>query len=72
MRNDVKRQPAAATRRGKPCASEEEREKALLAEFTRHDSVASLAGAIAGRLGGNARKEDLVARAGLDSTRTPS
>jgi hypothetical protein len=71
MRNEVKRQPRAATRRGKPGASEDEREKALLAEFTRHESVASLAGAIAGRLGGNVRKEDLVARAGLDSTPAP-
>ncbi len=40
-------------------------ETALLAEFMRHDSVASLAGAIAARLGGNARQADLLARANL-------
>ena len=44
----------------------DESEIALLAEFMRHDSVASLAGAIATRLGGKARQADLIARADLD------
>ncbi|HZZ61836.1 MAG TPA: hypothetical protein VFE63_11770 [Roseiarcus sp.] len=44
-----------------------ENEIALLAEFMRHDSVASLAGAIAARLGGKARQADLIARADLDA-----
>jgi hypothetical protein len=45
--------------------AEEERELALLAQFMRHDSVASLAKAIAARSGGTRRAEDLVAAAGL-------
>jgi hypothetical protein len=45
-------------------AAEEERELALLAQFMRHDSVASLANAIAARRG--VRGEDLIAAAGLD------
>ena len=46
-------------------AAEEESELALLAQFIRHDSVASLANAIAERLGGNARGGDLIVAAGL-------
>jgi hypothetical protein len=38
---------------------------ALLAEFTRHDSVASLAGEIAKRLGAGVRGRDLIAAADL-------
>jgi hypothetical protein len=45
-------------------AAEEERELALLAQFMRHDSVASLADAIAELTG--ARGGDLIAEAGLD------
>jgi hypothetical protein len=45
-------------------AAEEERELALLAQFMRHDSVASLANALGQRTG--ARGEDLIAAAGLD------
>jgi len=45
-------------------------ELALLAEFMAHESVASLAQAIARRLGGKTRAEDLLAaanvRVGLD------
>jgi len=48
----------------------EERELALLAQFMRHDSVASLANAIAKRTG--ALSEDLIAAAGLDRRRTHS
>jgi hypothetical protein len=44
--------------------AEEERELALLAQFMRHDSVASLAKAIAERQG--VRSGDLIAAAGLD------
>jgi hypothetical protein len=48
-------------------AAEEERELALLARFMRHDSVASLADAIAELTG--ARGGDLIAEAGLDPHR---
>ena len=49
-------------------AVEEESELALLAQFMRHDSVASLANAIANRTG--VRSGDLIAAAGLDLSRT--
>jgi len=45
--------------------TEEASEIALLAQFMRHDSVISLAGAIAERLGGATRGGDLIAAAGL-------
>jgi len=45
-------------------AAEDESELALLAQFMRHDSVASLAYAIAERTG--VRRGDLIAAAGLD------
>ena len=45
-------------------ATEQESELALLAQFMRHDSVASLANAIAERTG--VRRADLIAAAGLD------
>ena len=48
-------------------AAEEERELALLAQFMRHDSVASLADAIAELTG--VRGGDLIAEAGLDPSR---
>ncbi len=48
-------------------AADEERELALLTLFMRHDSVASLANAIAERLGGRLRGGDLIAAAGLGS-----
>ena len=48
-------------------AAEEEREMALLAQFMRHDSVASLADAIAELTG--VRGRDLIAEAGLDPRR---
>jgi len=44
--------------------AEENRELALLAQFMRHDSVASLAKAIA-RSDGSMRAADLIAAAGL-------
>jgi hypothetical protein len=49
--------------------AEERNELALLAEFMRADSVASLAGDIAERLGANARGDDLIAAAGLGGNR---
>ncbi len=67
MRNNLKREPPVAIGRYRRDATDERRELALLAEFNRHDSVASLAGAIAARLGGNAREEDLIACASLGS-----
>jgi hypothetical protein len=45
--------------------ADETRELALLAQFMRHDSVASLASAIAERSGGAMRGGDLIAAAGL-------
>jgi hypothetical protein len=61
-----------AARRGRLSADEERRELALLAEFTRCKSVASLAGAIAARLGQDARSEALIAEAGVPSDRDDS
>jgi hypothetical protein len=64
----MRNQPTAE--RGVPLrvrAAEEERELALLAQFMRHDSVASLADAIAELTG--VRGEDLIAEAGLDPRR---
>jgi hypothetical protein len=54
-----------STPRGGDVAHRDENEIALLAEFMGHNSVASLAGAIAARLGGKARQADLIARADL-------
>ena len=51
-------------------ATEQESELALLAQFMRHDSVASLANAIAERTG--VRSGDLIAAAGLDPRRVDS
>lgn len=65
MRNQLKRRPAVTPGRDKDERTDEMRELALLEEFTRHGSVASLAGAIAVRMGGSAEEEDLIARAGL-------
>jgi hypothetical protein len=64
----VRNQPTAA--RGETLrvrAAEDERELALLAQFMRHDSVASLADAIAELTG--VRGGDLIAEAGLDPRR---
>jgi hypothetical protein len=49
-------------------ALDERRELALLTQFLRHDSVASLADAIAERLGESARGGDLIAAAGLNGS----
>ena len=59
----------ASSRAAAPCGAARQRddagELALLAEFMRHDTVASLAGAIAERLGGKALDKDLIADADL-------
>ena len=68
MPTQLRRRPSPAARREQNLA-DDERETALLAEFMRHDTVASLAAAIAGRLGGGVRKNDLVDRAGLGPAR---
>ena len=46
-------------------AVDEQGELALLTQFMRHDSVASLANAIAQRLGGSVHGGDLIVAAGL-------
>ena len=51
-------------------AAEEAAELALLAQFVRHDSVASLANTLAARSG--VRSGDLIAAAGLDPRRANS
>jgi hypothetical protein len=51
-------------------AAKEATELALLAQFMRHDSVASLANALAARTG--VRSEDLIVAAGLDPRRDNS
>ncbi len=64
----VRNQPTA--NRDEPLrvgAADEERELALLAQFMRHDFVASLADAIAELRG--VRGGDLIAEAGLDPRR---
>jgi hypothetical protein len=48
--------------------SADRRELALLAEFMRHNSVASLAGEIAERLGANVRGDDLIAAAEIGAS----
>jgi hypothetical protein len=49
--------------------ADEKRELALLTQFMRYDSVASLASAIAECLGGSVRGGDLIAAADLSSSR---
>jgi hypothetical protein len=53
-------------------AADEKRELALLTQFMRHDSVASLANAIAKSLGGSVRGGELIAAANLGSSRGDS
>ena len=56
---------SAPVRRARRGGLREQEELALLAEFMRHGTVAALAGAIAARLGEDARQADLIARADL-------
>jgi hypothetical protein len=68
MRDTLKRKlcVAAPCDPGRP--ADEDGEYALLAEFMRHDTVASLAGAIAERLDGESLGKDLIADAELCSS----
>ena len=69
MQTELKPRPADPAP-GPPVRTADERsELALLAEFMRADSVASLAGDIAERLGADARSDDLIAAAGLGGIR---
>jgi hypothetical protein len=65
MQTELKRRTAAPDGRLRSHATDEMRELALLAEFMRHDSVASLANEIAERLGASVRSKDLIAAADL-------
>ena len=65
MRKPARSKDYVARRRG----ADDERELKLLQEFTRCNSVAALAGAIAARLPRTARPEDLIAEAGLAAGR---
>jgi hypothetical protein len=64
MQRLVDKPPAAANKPFPARTAEENRELALLAQFMRHDSVASLAKAIA-RSEGSMRAADLIAAASL-------
>ena len=66
MQKLVDKPTAAAAKPFLARAADEDGELALLAQFMRHDSVASLAQAIAARPG-SMRAEDLIAAAGLGS-----
>jgi hypothetical protein len=69
----VENQPKAGVGdRHRAHTPEEERELALLTQFMRYDSVASLANAIAARSGGSVRGGDLITAAGLNPTRRDS
>ena len=69
MQIELKLRPTDPAGRARPEATDERSELALLAEFMRADSVASLAGDIAERLGAGARRDDLIAAAGLGLNR---
>jgi hypothetical protein len=68
MQTELKRRTADPGRRLRSCATDETCELALLAEFVRHDSVASLANQIAERLGPNVRGKDLIGTADLGAS----
>jgi hypothetical protein len=72
LETDLKRRTADPSRRLRPPTADEGRELALLAEFMRHDSVASLASEIAERLGASMRGKDLIAAADLGENRCDS
>lgn len=69
METELKSRPAGLAQQAGSPATDERGELALLAEFMRNDSVASLAGDIAERLGADARGDDLIAAAGLGGNR---
>ncbi len=68
MQTELKRRTTDPDRRLRSRATDETRELALLAEFMRHDSVASLANEIAERVGANVRGKDLIAAADLGAS----
>lgn len=70
MQTDLDQPPADADVCLRTQAADEKRELALLAQFMRHDSVASLAREIADRSGGSVRGGDLMAAAGLSPSRS--
>jgi hypothetical protein len=65
MQRLVDKPAAAANKPFLARTAEESHELALLAQFMRHDSVASLAKAIAAGSGGSLQAGDLIAEAGL-------
>ncbi len=67
MRSTFKRKTERAASGVRRLLEDDEAERALLAEFQRHDSVAALARALAGRPGETARDKELIAEAGLGS-----
>jgi hypothetical protein len=69
MRDTFKRKSGVSAPTAPRRSPDDGEELALLAEFMRHDTVASLAGAIAKRLGRNAPDEDLIADADLRPNR---
>ncbi len=69
MQTELKPRPADLARRPPSEAKDEESELALLAEFMGANSVASLAGDIAERLGADLQGDDLIAAAGLGGNR---
>ena len=68
MQTELKRRTTDPDRRLRSRATDETCELALLAEFMRHDSVASLANQIAERLGPNVQGKDLIAAADLGAS----
>jgi hypothetical protein len=68
MQTELKRPTTDPDRRLRSRVTNETHELALLAEFMRHDSVASLANEIAERLGASVRDKDLIAAAGLGAS----
>ena len=69
MQIELKPRPAETAGRAGREATDEMSEVALLAEFMRAESVTSLAGRIAERLGLGARGDDLIDAAGLSRNR---
>jgi len=69
MQMELKRRPDDPAGCAGSEATDERSELALLAEFMRAESVTSLAGEIAERLGAGARGDDLIAAAGLGRNR---
>ena len=69
MQTELKSRPAVESGLAGSATGSEKSELELLAEFMRHDSVASLAGDIAERLGVDVRGDDLIAAAGLGGSR---